>query len=191
MIRVEIGGLQQASQRLSRVERAVLRGVYNAINRSGTAGRKEAVARISTATGISKKTVRASFFRPKRAGFKRSTYFSGASSAGIPINEYRYTMERVGYGRNKTRARIRVGWVTGGEKIAAGFINPFGRRRLGLRTRGKDGKRLLTPDTPAEALGPSIAAAFKAMPARPVEDAIVNAFGRFAPASVNTQLARI
>lgn len=77
------------------------------------------------------------------------------SSSGIPVHMYRYRMKST---RAPTRAQILVNWVAGGEKLAAGFINPRGKRRAPLSTRYKGAGK---PPKPRGALGPSIAAAYR------------------------------
>lgn len=94
------------------------------------------------------------------------------SSRGIQARLYKH---RAGAGSG-SRARILVAWING-EKVAAGFINPRGTRRMPLATRSererkvKNAKRArLSPDVksyryewgpvPRNALGPSAAAMF-------------------------------
>lgn len=84
------------------------------------------------------------------------------SSAGVPVTRFRRYRAQ-GVGNNATRARILVGWAGGQWKVAAGFINEYGARRAPLSTRLraniKGGSKV-----PGAALGPSVAALFKALP---------------------------
>lgn len=57
------------------------------------------------------------------------------SSAGIPVTEYEFTSRTSGL--NATRSQILVDWVTGGQKVAAGFINQYGQRKAPLATRNQ------------------------------------------------------
>lgn len=57
------------------------------------------------------------------------------SGAGIPVEEFDYTSRTSGI--NATRAQILVDWVTGGQKVAAGFINQYGKRKAPIATRNE------------------------------------------------------
>lgn len=149
--------------KLGKLPRAIGRGLINSMNRTNTAGRRFTTDYIASSTGIKKKTVRGRL-AIRRAKTRLPAARMVPSSQGVEIHEYRYRLERVGYGRNKTRGRIRVNWVGNTTKIAAGFINPLGNKQAPLRTRSYKGKFA----KPRAAVGPSVAAAWKAMPKQPV-----------------------
>lgn len=107
--------------------------------------------------------MRYSYVKKATAKFENARInFSGA---GIPVREYRYSMRRI----TDTRAQILVAWVGGGTKVAAGFINPLGKSKMPLSSRSQKAarggkvytyrKRKMT-----EALGPSLATAYLALP---------------------------
>lgn len=164
MIGIKVNGLPEFKGKLNQLPRAIVRGVVNSINRTGTASRKQVITQVSGATGIKAKLLRQRL-GSKRASVNRPDLLIWPSSAGVDVKEYRYHMERVGAVKNITRARIRVDWLNSGRKIAAGFINPLGKKRAALRTRASKG----TLKVPKGAIGPSVAAIWKAMPKQPVE----------------------
>ena len=141
-----------------------MRGVINSINRAGTVGRRESIRQITSTTGVKAKLIRARM-STRRAKLRRPTLRVRPSSQGIPAREYPYQVERVGFGRNKTRGRIRVPWVGARTKIAAGFINPLSERKRPLCTRNHKGKL----NVPEMAIAPSVAAAWKALPKGAIE----------------------
>jgi hypothetical protein len=118
------------------------------------------------ARGIVRKNARITRASAKWPGAK--IYFS---SAGIPVEEYRYS--RKGAGANTTRSQILVDWVTGGQKVAAGFINQFGKRQMPLSTRNekrKGGKTYTYGKSQmTTAMGPSLATAYLNLPENEVQ----------------------
>lgn len=146
-------GLEAAFNRLNISERTLASTRTNALNRAATRIRRQIVDEIRQPTGLKRKTVNAGI-AIHRAGTQRDYALIIPESQGIPVSAYRYTFQPVGSA--PTRARILVGWP-GGQKIAAGFINPRGRQRAPLRTRSHRGPM----PRPRPAIGPSIAAAFR------------------------------
>lgn len=129
------------------------------------------ISTVSGGTGISRgiirKNARITHASAKWPGAK--IYFS---SAGIPVEEYNYSQKTAGI--NATRAQILVDWVTGGKKVAAGFINQYGKRKMPLSTRNEkrkggktysNGKGQMTA-----AMGPSLAAAYLDLPENEVQN---------------------
>lgn len=57
------------------------------------------------------------------------------SSSGIPVEEFNYTSRTSGI--HATRAQVLIDWVTGGQKVAAGFINQYGKRKAPVATRNE------------------------------------------------------
>lgn len=185
MITIKFPNRREFDARLNNVLRGVRRAVVNSMNRAGTVGRREITTRISGATGVKQKLVRGGLKKTDRASFNRPELTIRTLSHGIPAREYRHSIESSG--DNPTRGRIRVAWVTGGGKIAAGFINPFGRRKAPLRTRTHKGQL----PQPQLAYGPSIAAAFTAMPKQAVEKSVVDAFTVNVRGDIKKQLSRL
>jgi len=142
---------------LDGLSRGVLRAARNGMNRSITVGKRHTAAEIATGTGLKKKQVRGAL-ASKRAGSRNPAARLVASSRGLPATDYPVRVQRVGYGKNATRGRIVLPWF-GREKVAAGFINPLGKKGAPLRTRSHKGKFT----RPRPAVGPSVAAAFTAM----------------------------
>ena len=118
----------------------------------------------------------------KRSTIMRYTYIKKAtdkypharinfSGAGIPVTEFRYRYQRKG--AQATRAKIIVDFV-GGEKVAAGFINPLGKNKTPLSSASqrttKNGKTYKYRNTkPEAALAPSLATAYQRLDAGQVE----------------------
>lgn len=95
------------------------------------------------------------------------------SSSGILARQYIHRTRLIDARHN--RAQIIVNWI-GGTKVAAGFINPLGRRKQPLSTRNqkttKNGKTYTYRNgVLADAMGPSIATAYQALPVSDVEQA--------------------
>lgn len=119
---------------------------------------------LAGATGISSAIVR-QHTGVKRASNKYPAARVNFSGAGIPVREYQFT-RRVVNARNN-RAQIIVRWIGGRDKVAAGFINPGGRGvPLSTRNEKRQGAKtyryrlgVLT-----EAMGPSLATAYQALP---------------------------
>lgn len=186
MIGVELEGEAKLYRGLGKFERAVKRGVYSSINKAITPGRQMIVQRIASTTGISPKAVRGRL-PVKRAGFKRANAFMSPSSYGVPIEEYTYKARRLPGARGRTRAQILVNWVGGQTKVAAGFINPSGMREAALRTRTHKGEL----PKPESAMGPSVAAAFKAAPKQGILETVVDVFLGKASEDIPRQISRV
>jgi hypothetical protein len=106
--------------------------------------------------GVIRKNARITRASAKWPGAK--IYFS---SAGISVDEYNYTRKSAGI--NATRSQVLVDWVTGGKKVAAGFINQLGKRQAPLSTRNVKNKI-------TDAMGPSLAAAYLDLPENEVQN---------------------
>jgi hypothetical protein len=134
------------------------------------------IGEISGGTGIGRGVIRKNA-RITRASVKwpgAKIYFS---SAGIPVEEYRYS--RKGAGANAARSQILVDWITGGQKVAAGFINQFGKRQMPLSTRNEKRKGGKTytynkeeygQEQMTAAMGPSLATAYLDLPENEVQN---------------------
>ena len=119
------------------------------------------MSELSGGTGIGRGIIRQNA-RITRASAKwpgAKIYFS---SAGISVDEYNYTRKSVGI--NATRSQVLVDWVTGGKKVAAGFVNQYGKRKMPLSTRNVKNKSL------SAAMGPSLAAAYLDLPENEVQN---------------------
>lgn len=134
------------------------------------------ISELSGKTGISRGVIRKNA-RIARASAKwpgAKIYFS---SAGIPVEEYNYTRKTAGI--NATRSQILVDWVTGGKKVAAGFINQYGKRKMPLSTRNEKRKGGKTysynkdeygQEQRSAAMGPSLATAYLDLPQNEVQN---------------------
>jgi hypothetical protein len=129
------------------------------------------ISEVSGGTGIGRGVIR------KNARITRaSTKWPGAkiyfSSAGIPVEEYNYSQKAAGI--NATRSQILVDWVTGGQKVAAGFINQLGKRQTPLSTRNEKRKGAKTytygKGKMTAAMGPSLATAYLDLPENEVQN---------------------
>lgn len=128
------------------------------------------VRTVSGKTGIGSSVVR----RNARL-YRASKKYPGAriafSSAGIPVSNYRYQSRVVDARHN--RSQILVDWVTGGQKVAAGFINEQGKRKSPLSTRNqkRKGQKVYTyrKGQMTDAMGPSLAAAYLDLPENEVQ----------------------
>lgn len=164
-------GAEGGAERFGIDPRRYARMEVNAINRAGRyAKRVLLVEPLSQATGVRKVILN------DRIALRLATTGSPAasivpSSHGIPARCYRHRADPVG--GSKVRARVLVDWI-GGEKVAAGFINPSSTRRLPLATRSVRERKLKKPgklphikqyryeyQAPQDALGPSAAALFR------------------------------
>jgi hypothetical protein len=120
---------------------------------------------VSGKTGISR-----AFVRRQARVTRASKKYVGAriffSSAGIPVEEYNHSRRNAG--ANSSRSQILVDWVTGGQKVAAGFINQHGKRQQPLSTRNekRKGQKTYTygKGKMTDAMGPSLAAAYLDLP---------------------------
>lgn len=165
-------GLQDGQNLLGIDPRKFARMEINAINRAGRRIKRVLIVEPLNAATHVRKQVLNERIRLRTATNKTPMATIVPSSRGIQARLYKH---RAGTGSG-SRARILVAWVKG-EKVAAGFINPRGTRRMPLATRSererkvKNAKRArLSPDVksyryewgpvPRNALGPSAAAMF-------------------------------
>ncbi len=123
------------------------------------------VQTLSGETGISRSVVLRNMAL-KRANPRYPDARINFSGSGVLVRDYRYRSRVVDARHN--RAQIVLDWV-GGTKVAAGFINPRGRKKTPLSTRSSRttsrGKTYTyNRGRLVDALGPSIASAFKALP---------------------------
>lgn len=130
---------------------------------------------LSGDTGLSSAIVR-KYARVKKATPKYETARINFSGSGIPVREYRYRARPT---RHPTRAQILIDWVGGGEKVAAGFINPLGKAvPLSARNQraGRNGKvYTYRKGKLADAMAPSLASAYLALPESEVAEQASNA----------------
>lgn len=167
-LRVSLGDTKALEELLSATEKEVARAQRNACNRTATAVRRMLAARIQAGTGLPDAFVRGRI-RIYRAGGNFGDAKVVPSSAGVPVD--RYVWRFVPQPKVMSRATIFVRWF-GGEKPAAGFVNPLGKRQAPLRTyskrEGRPGKSgtsraavayVYKTEKPESALGPSVAAA--------------------------------
>lgn len=151
--RIEVRGVTELITQLQAMPGEIKKAARTSLNRQATATRKEDVVNPGmTATGLKRAALNAALPISK-AGSNDLIAKIKASSSGIPVPAFRYRHQPTGKG--PTRHRILVGWP-GGEKIAAGFVNPLGQYQATLTTRRR-GYEL------AVALGPSAATLKKAL----------------------------
>lgn len=125
---------------------------------------------ISAKTGVASAVIR----RNARL-YRASKKYKGAriafSSSGIPVENYRHQSRVVDARHN--RSQILVDWVTGGQKVAAGFINERGKRQSPLSTHNqrRKGQKVYTyrKGQMTDAMGPSLAAAYLDLPENEVQ----------------------
>lgn len=126
---------------------------------------------ISRQTGISGNVIRRRSY-VKKANNKYPAARINFSGAGILVRDYKHSYRVTG--GNGTRAQILVSWIGGGTKVAAGFINARGQRQAALATRNskttKGGKTYTyNKGKMVDALGPSLATAYLAIPESTVQ----------------------
>jgi hypothetical protein len=122
------------------------------------------VQALSGSTGLSSAIVRKGAV-VKAATVKYPSARINFSSSGILVREFNWRARRTNH---PTRAQILVDWIGGSEKVAAGFVNPRGAG-VPLSTRNqraaKNGKvYTYRKGKMTEAMGPSLAAAYLALP---------------------------
>ncbi len=145
---VEVRGVTELIQMLGALPGEVKKAARTSLNRQIAQTRKEDLVNPGIdATGLKRAALNAAL-PLKKAGSNSLKSQIKASGSGIPVPAFRYRHEPTG--RGPTRHRIKVAWP-GGEKIAAGFVNPKGQYQATLTTRRK-GYAL------AVALAPSAAA---------------------------------
>jgi hypothetical protein len=155
MIRIEVENLSDVQRIFIEADKKLQRSAVSAVNATAKQVKEQLfVLPIVLGTGLAAELVK-SRIRIKNATIDNPEATLTPSSYGIAVSQYRYMPERVG--ERATVARIRIQWIDG-LKTAAGFINPRGKLAMPLRSRNHKKKKL---DPPQEALGPSIASAFK------------------------------
>lgn len=152
-VNVKIHGLEMAKARLAEVNRQIEPVLRGAQNTTATKVRTERYVKPMGRVFYDKAFLRRRMI-VKRAGRRRTDARVIPSSSGIPIIQWpgwKYSVI------TPTRGRIFIRTLKG-RKLAAGFVNPSGRKGLPLRTRGFKGAngKSLKP-----ALGPSVAYFFK------------------------------
>ncbi len=152
---IEVRGVTELIEMLGALPGEVKKAARTSLNRQITQTRKEdLVTPGMAATGLKRAALNAAL-PLKKAGSNSLKSEIKASGSGIPVPAFRYRWQRVtqqiqqSRGASPTRARILVAWP-GGEKVAAGFVNPKGQYQATLTTRRK-GYKL------AVALAPSAA----------------------------------
>ena len=160
---VSLTGLKETLKQLDELGRQGDQIARDAATKAATLLRQTyLVQAISSGTGIKSKTImRYSYIKKATAKYENARInFSGS---GIPVTEYKYRLKRI----TDTRAKIMLEWL-GGEKLAAGFINPKGKKRAPLSTvnRKTKGSKTYTyrQGKMENALGPSLATIFLDMP---------------------------
>jgi hypothetical protein len=153
LISLRITGLEEAISRIGSWPARIEQATVVALNQQIVATRNEQwVEPAMAATGLSRAMLESRMPMSKATPDHRTATL-GASSAGIPVTAYRW--HAIPTGTHPARARIGVAWP-GGEKIAAGFVNPLSRQRFPLSTRLK-GRPV------QQALGPSAATLVRAL----------------------------
>lgn len=171
MMRIRLVGAEAAEETLKRIGKKIDPLIRGAVNTTATQVRKQrfnAPLRAAFPSGFINKGIVI-----KRANSKRRDARLIPSSSGVNVTQYKkWTYIRI----DRTRARI---VVTGpyGRKLAAGFVNPEGRKRLPLSTRSSKARVLKNPSKNRsphikayvyshplqEAMGPSLAYWFKVL----------------------------
>lgn len=179
-MRIQVNGLEELQENLAAMPRETDRALVNTLNKGASFGRRLIVVPAAQATGLRRKVLNG-MIPLQRAKTKNLEARIKPSSAGIPVPEYRW--RHVATGKHPTRHRILVGWP-GGEKVAAGFVNPFGTYKAPLTTRlyaYRGDKSLYV------ALGPSAAALRKVL----YQDSEARETSNFMATEMQAQLARI
>lgn len=178
---ITVRGLAEVLAVLEPMPRELGRAAINTLNKGATAARKLIVDPAVQATGMRRVALNG------QIPIQRATSMFLVSrvrpkSTGIPVPEYRW--QHVATGKGPTRHRILVGWP-GGEKVAAGFVNPFGAYQAPISTR----RYAYRGDTKSMtvALAPSAAALRKELYRIPEEQKTQ----RFLMTEIEAQLVRI
>ncbi len=130
---VRIVGAQEIIDLLGALPGETRKAARNSLNKGATQARRVIVDPAVSATGIKRAVLNARLTIAK-AGINDLRSRVKADQHGIPVPAYRW--EHKPTGKHPTRHRIMIGWP-GGEKIAAGFVNPFGTYKAPLTTRRK------------------------------------------------------
>lgn len=167
---VSVTGLEETLTMLDELGKKGDSIARQASSKAATAIRQGFLIRMmSGSTGLSRRTI-LRYSYTQKATPKYESARVNFSGAGIPATEYRYKMKRTG--SSPTRAQILVDWL-GGQKLAAGFINPLGKNKAPLATRSQktlaNGKGYTYRKKLGTALAPSLATLYLALPERDVE----------------------
>ncbi|AQZ96558.1 hypothetical protein ACFSB1_10725 [Halopseudomonas phragmitis] len=155
---IKLQGVPFAEARLATVNRSIEPVLRGALNTTATSARRERYTKPLRVALPSRRLNRRLVIKRARRGRMDARIIP--SSSGIAVTEYsRWGFDPI----DRTRARV---WVMGpsGKKIAAGFVNPSGRRQapLGTRSEKRGAKRTYTYQRAlGEALAPSAAFWFK------------------------------
>ena len=141
-ITIELDGIQRASAFFRATPKQIQRATVNAINTTGSSGRKRIIKTIRSGTGVKAKHLRKAL-ELKRVNLpKRDFALVQASGQRIPIPEWRFRV--VQSGSNPTRAYIEVQrGIDGDYEIVYGFVNPLGAKQLPLQRRAKGARQIL------------------------------------------------
>jgi len=167
---VTVTGLDETIKMLDDLGKKGDQIARNASSRAATLMRQGyLVQAMTSATGLSRRTImRYSYV--KRATPKYESARINFSGSGIPATEYKYSLKRTSVA---TRAQVLVEWL-GGQKLAAGFINPLGKAKHPLMTRSqkttRNGKSYTYRKPLQTALAPSLATLYLSLPEGEVDN---------------------
>jgi hypothetical protein len=150
-VKIVFEGVERAQHLFGLTEREALKAAVSAVNATAAEVRKEMLNETQQATGINMRALQQRS-RIRRASTRRAYAEVLASAEGIPVKEYRYRALSTAI---PTRAKIMVDFI-GGQKMAAGFINPRSQYKLPLRSKNHSGQLR----APEPAWGFSLASAF-------------------------------
>ena len=166
-ITINMSQLALANASLVATGRQIDGALRRAVRATATDIRREMLVEpIMASTGLKRKILndRLMLRFDRGPATKNSVEFAGGehsarivpSAKGIRVTEFKgWRTDAI----DKTRARILVPWVVGGMKVAAGFVNPSGKKQKPIRTRSRK-KALPFART---ALAPSVASMLKAL----------------------------
>jgi len=193
---ITVKGLDEVLAILKPLPRELSRAAINTLNKGATAARKLIVDPAVSATGMRRAALNGQI-PIQRATSRFLVSRVRPKSSGIPVPEYKWRHEEAGKWRNvttpsgesysvrnPTRHRILVNWP-GGEKVAAGFVNPFGSYQAPISTRRYAYRGDTT--TMTVALAPSAAALRKVLYRMPEEKTTQN----FLMTEIEAQLVRL
>ena len=164
-----LSGLEETLRMLDELGKKGDQIAREASSRAATLIRQTYLVQAMTSdTGLNRRTImRYSYL--KKATPKYDAARINFSGSGIPATEYKYSMKKLA----PTRAQILVDWL-GGQKLAAGFINPLGKAKHPLRTRSQkmlsNSKNYTYRKKTEPALAPSLAKLYLSLPEGEVEN---------------------
>lgn len=130
---IEVRGAREVIEFLGALPGEIKKAARNSLNKSATQARRAIVDPAIEATGLKRAALNARMPISKASGEKLRSAVK-PSQYGLPVPAYKWRHEPTG--NHPTRHRILIGWP-GGEKVAAGFVNPFGTYKAPLTTRRK------------------------------------------------------